>query len=276
MHMRWTCYFAIASFFVASTACFAQMRTAEPDGREKLLYDAGYWHYAADRSMEPSTDRPGGDMQQFDLPRPDPRLCQERCVETEGCRAWTFVKPGWQARNARCWLKASTPEPQEHACCISGLNPPGIPEKKSTGAAAAPTDLVENATPSSMAVRTYWGLPEAFAKFFVQTESGEPVVVEIWDYFSRHLAHVVIDGEAQALTRVGNPPADWSPQQVIDPESFVLGMNVAQVAKLLKTNFKTDDQAAGEFQLFETGGIITAFENGRLVYVDTGPQQEQR
>jgi hypothetical protein len=127
-----------------------------------------------------------------------------------------------------------------------------------------------------MAVRTYWGLPEAFAKFFVQTESGEPVVVEIWDYFSRHLAHVVIDGEAQALTRVGNPPADWSPQQVIDPESFVLGMNVAQVAKLLKTEFRTEDEAAGEFQLFETGGIITAFENGRLVYVDTGPQQEPR
>jgi hypothetical protein len=39
------------------------------------------------------------------------------------CRAWTFVKPGVQGPQARCWLKHQAPEARPHPCCISGVKP---------------------------------------------------------------------------------------------------------------------------------------------------------
>ena len=67
-------------------------------------------------------NRPGGDFVDFDLPQPDPRLCQAACDRHAQCRAWTYVRPGRQATRPRCWLKNTVPFPIEDACCVSGVD----------------------------------------------------------------------------------------------------------------------------------------------------------
>jgi hypothetical protein len=37
------------------------------------------------------------------------------------CRAFTYVNPGFQGPNARCWLKNSAPQANPSNCCISGV-----------------------------------------------------------------------------------------------------------------------------------------------------------
>jgi hypothetical protein len=67
------------------------------------------------RGMEYNIDRMGQDYQNFDLPKADPRICQERCAADPRCRAWTYVRPNTiQGPRPRCWLKHSVP-PQEKA-----------------------------------------------------------------------------------------------------------------------------------------------------------------
>ena len=77
--------------------------------------------------MEQNTDRPGGDFTSFDL-QPTigglgtlQSVCQNACVNTGSCRAWTLVKPGIQGPNARCWLKSSVPGKRSSGCCTSGV-----------------------------------------------------------------------------------------------------------------------------------------------------------
>jgi hypothetical protein len=72
------------------------------------------------RPLEPNIDRLGSDFDSFDLDFPDPLACQVRCDVNDGCRAWTYVNPGVQGANARCWLKGSLPSGQSNNCCISG------------------------------------------------------------------------------------------------------------------------------------------------------------
>ena len=71
--------------------------------------------------MEFNIDRPGEDYRSFDLPRGIPNLCLEACEAEERCQAWTYVKPGVQGRNARCWLKHRVPNPRPADCCTSGV-----------------------------------------------------------------------------------------------------------------------------------------------------------
>lgn len=77
--------------------------------------------YAIGEGMEDGIDRPGKDYRSLDLATADPALCQSECVGDNKCVAWTFVKPGVQADNARCWLKTPAPEKVEDDCCISGI-----------------------------------------------------------------------------------------------------------------------------------------------------------
>ncbi|WP_193178410.1 PAN domain-containing protein [Oricola nitratireducens] len=70
--------------------------------------------------MEDGIDRPGNDYRSLDLATADPALCQSECAGDNECVAWTFVKPGIQGDNARCWLKKPAPEQVKDACCISG------------------------------------------------------------------------------------------------------------------------------------------------------------
>jgi hypothetical protein len=71
--------------------------------------------------MEDNTDRMGMDYRSFDLPAADPKLCKSACEAETQCKAYTFVRPGVQGPQARCWLKTSVPNPTRSACCVSGV-----------------------------------------------------------------------------------------------------------------------------------------------------------
>jgi len=71
--------------------------------------------------LEQDTNRLGNDYKSFDLTTADPELCQAECEKDPKCKAFTYVKPGWQGANARCWLKDPIPPPSKHDCCVSGV-----------------------------------------------------------------------------------------------------------------------------------------------------------
>jgi hypothetical protein len=71
--------------------------------------------------MEVNIDRPGLDYRSFDLPSADPGLCKSACETETNCKAYTYVRPGFQGAKARCWLKSNVPNPVNAACCVSGV-----------------------------------------------------------------------------------------------------------------------------------------------------------
>jgi hypothetical protein len=71
--------------------------------------------------MENDVDRPGNDYRSFDLSSPDPTLCKQACDDDPNCKAFTYVKPGFQGTSARCWLKNAVPSAVPSSCCISGV-----------------------------------------------------------------------------------------------------------------------------------------------------------
>lgn len=80
-------------------------------------------------ALETNTDRPGMDYNSFDLSSANPSLCEQACNSDPDCRAFTYVKPGVQGTNARCWLKNGIPTAAPNDCCDSGV-------KGSTGVAS--------------------------------------------------------------------------------------------------------------------------------------------
>jgi hypothetical protein len=72
--------------------------------------------------FEFSIDRIGGDYRHFEI-QPDPtgKTCQLACEAEEGCRAWTYQRPGYPAAAAMCFLKNRITRPQRKPCCISGV-----------------------------------------------------------------------------------------------------------------------------------------------------------
>ncbi|MCL4764731.1 MAG: hypothetical protein KJZ80_00680 [Hyphomicrobiaceae bacterium] len=75
---------------------------------------------AAGQSLEWNVDRLGGDYANFPVAA-DPRHCQAACQQDQRCRAWTYVQPGVQGPQPRCWLKHVVPQPLARNCCISGV-----------------------------------------------------------------------------------------------------------------------------------------------------------
>jgi hypothetical protein len=71
-------------------------------------------------TFEPNTDRPGSDYFSFQLSSPQPTQCQQACIGDINCSAWTYVQPGIQGPQARCWLKNPSPAPIPSNCCVSG------------------------------------------------------------------------------------------------------------------------------------------------------------
>lgn len=71
------------------------------------------------QTFEPGVDRPGGDFINFDIPGRGPHAC----FENWHCRAWTYVRAGYQGPVARCWLKSYPPGAQGNPCCVSGVAP---------------------------------------------------------------------------------------------------------------------------------------------------------
>lgn len=76
--------------------------------------------------LEKGVDRRGMDYRSFDLKKADPRLCAQACLDDPKCRAFTYVEPGLQGANARCWLKKGVPEAAKRKGCVSGVVPKKI------------------------------------------------------------------------------------------------------------------------------------------------------
>ncbi len=68
-----------------------------------------------------NTDLFGADYRRVDLPSDDWTQCQSACKADSHCLAWSIVRPGVQAPNARCWLKNRIPQPTANLCCTSGV-----------------------------------------------------------------------------------------------------------------------------------------------------------
>jgi len=85
-----------------------------------------------DPDMELNTDRPGFDYRNFDLTSADASLCRAQCEAEAQCLSWTYVAPGVQGPNARCWLKKAVPQQMASGCCISGIKRLGQPRVAST------------------------------------------------------------------------------------------------------------------------------------------------
>lgn len=79
-------------------------------------------------ALETDVNRLGSDYRSFDLAEADPELCRAACDDDARCKAFTYVKPGLQGPNAKCWLKDPIPLPRAHEdCCVSGVKP--VPEE---------------------------------------------------------------------------------------------------------------------------------------------------
>ncbi len=73
-------------------------------------------------TTEVNIDRPGYDYSNFDLQIAEPSICRNHCKADSRCKAYTYVNPGVQGANARCWLKNSIPDAVSSSCCTSGTN----------------------------------------------------------------------------------------------------------------------------------------------------------
>jgi hypothetical protein len=76
---------------------------------------------APPNTLEFGVNRPGQDLTSIELAVASALECQKACDGNPNCRAFTFVNPGVQGPNARCWLKSGVPAPQSHFCCTSGV-----------------------------------------------------------------------------------------------------------------------------------------------------------
>jgi hypothetical protein len=73
-------------------------------------------------TIEFSIDRFGGDYRNFEMPSdPTGAACKAACENEGRCRAWTYVRPGYQGPSARCYLKDRLRAPRRKPCCISGV-----------------------------------------------------------------------------------------------------------------------------------------------------------
>jgi PAN domain-containing protein len=76
---------------------------------------------AAHMTVEKNTDRPGGDYRTFALTRPQANDCRMACLADTQCRAYTYVNPGIQGPQARCWLKSVMPAKVSRSWAESGV-----------------------------------------------------------------------------------------------------------------------------------------------------------
>ncbi|MBR1214462.1 PAN domain-containing protein [Bradyrhizobium sp. JYMT SZCCT0180] len=67
-----------------------------------------------------NTDRPGNDIRSIPF-RGDAEACLKLCFRERECRAWTFVKAGFQGASPVCWIKHTIPRAIPNRCCTSGV-----------------------------------------------------------------------------------------------------------------------------------------------------------
>jgi hypothetical protein len=73
-------------------------------------------------AFEAAIDRFGGDYRNFEMKAGEgDDVCKAACVDEHKCRAWTYARPGYVGRNARCFLKSQIKPPRRKAGFISGV-----------------------------------------------------------------------------------------------------------------------------------------------------------
>jgi hypothetical protein len=125
-------------------------------------------------ALEVDIDRPGMDYQNFDLPAPDPAPCRAACEKDGRCRAFTYVKPGNQGPNARCWLKTAIPEPRPNACCISGIKEGSVAEPL---APPPPRPGPPPPPPAISPIRGAWQLTSTCEKWLPGNETWRSILI---------------------------------------------------------------------------------------------------
>jgi len=83
------------------------------------------YNTASSAGYEYNIDRPGYDYKNFNLTENSPALCKDACDKDSRCKAWTFVRPGYQGPSPRCWLKYKVPNPVPNKFTISGVKKSG-------------------------------------------------------------------------------------------------------------------------------------------------------
>ncbi len=73
------------------------------------------------KPLEYDTDRPGKEYRNFDLAEARPEACQDECARDGACKAFTYVRPGYQGAKARCSLKSAVADSKSDLCCVSGV-----------------------------------------------------------------------------------------------------------------------------------------------------------
>ena len=72
--------------------------------------------------IESSIDRFGGDYRSFEIKSGDgDDACKAACTGDAKCRAWTYARPGYVGRDARCFLKNDIKPPRRKPGFISGV-----------------------------------------------------------------------------------------------------------------------------------------------------------
>jgi PAN domain len=72
--------------------------------------------------IEWGIDRIGGDLRNFEVAAdPTGAVCKAACDSEGRCRAWTYMRPGYEGPAARCYLKNRLTLPRKRPCCISGV-----------------------------------------------------------------------------------------------------------------------------------------------------------
>ena len=74
------------------------------------------------KDLEYGIDRAGGDYRSFETTADGAgAACAKACKDESRCRAWTYLRPGYQGAAAHCYLKAKISLPRHHPCCMSGV-----------------------------------------------------------------------------------------------------------------------------------------------------------
>jgi hypothetical protein len=76
---------------------------------------------AAWSGQEWGVDRSVSDYRSFNLTTDSPAAGESQCTAESQCQAWTYVKPGIQGAQAKCWLKNAVPLASTESCCTSGV-----------------------------------------------------------------------------------------------------------------------------------------------------------
>jgi PAN domain len=79
-------------------------------------------HAPASNDVEFGINRAGGDYKTLDIqPDSSGERCEATCKGEQRCRAWTYIRPGYQGASARCVLKEHVTIPRRDPCCLSGV-----------------------------------------------------------------------------------------------------------------------------------------------------------